>query len=114
MLEIIDDAINEALADEQAEREVKRAMESKVPYSAKPPVNNTVTIPLDDYLSLYCSTEKYCRLLALIAGMVEPCTYSDGIRLKNSESILEFLKYSEFDVYAGLLEHVEKERGGDL
>ena len=101
----IDRAITEAQAEETAEREVKRNMERNTPA----PVNN-VTISLDDYLNLYNSTDKYCRLLAIISGIVEPCTYSDGMRLSNSEEILDFIKFNEMHVYADMLTYTTKIR----
>ena len=69
----IDRAITEAQAEETAEREVNKSMER----NTSAPVNN-VTIPLDEYLSLYNSTDKYCRLLALIGGLVESCQAAEG------------------------------------
>ena len=111
----IDRAITEAQAEETAEREVNKAMESKaIERNTSAPVNN-VTIPLDEYLSLYNSTDKYCRLLAVIGGLVEYSEYrDDNITLKHEDDILKFLKYNEMDVYAEMLKHVSEERGEDV
>lgn len=109
----IDKAITEAQAEETAEREVKNFMERTTPA----PVKNMVTIPLDEYMSLYNSTDKYCRLLAIIGGLVEPCAYrSDKMRITDDEEILEFIKYNEMDVYAEMRKHTieNEERGEDL
>ena len=106
----IDRAITEAQAEETAEREVNKTMERKAPA----PVNN-VTIPLDEYLSLYNSTDKYCRLLAIIGGLAEYSEYRDDhITLNHEDEILRFLKYNEMDVYAEMLKHVSEERGEDV
>ncbi len=106
----IDRAITEAQAEETAEREVTKSMER----NTSAPVNN-VTIPLDEYLSLYSSTDKYCRLLALIGGLVESCVYRDDkIRITDGDEILKFLKYNEMDVYAEMIKHVSEERGEDV
>ena len=103
----IDRAITEAQAEETAEREVNKTMERKAPA----PVNN-VMIPLDEYLSLYSSTDKYCRLLALIGGVVESCEYRDDkIRITDGDEILKFLKYNELEVYTDMLAHLNK--GGE-
>lgn len=105
----IDRAITEAQAEETAEREVNKSMER----NTSAPVNN-VTIPLDEYLSLYNSTDKYCRLLAIISGNAEPCPYrTDKMRFTADEEILGFIKYNEMDVYAEMLKHVSEERGED-
>ena len=108
----IDRAITEAQAEETAEREVNKAMERKAPA----PVNN-VTIPLDEYISLYNSTDKYCRLLGIISGLVRVCAYrTDKIRITDDEEILEFIKYNEMDVYAEMCKHTieNEERGEDV
>lgn len=106
----IDRAITEAQAEETAEREVNKTMERKAPA----PVNN-VTISLDEYLSLYNSTDKYCRLLAIIGGLVKYSSYrADNITMDNEGEILSFLKYNEMDVYAEMLKHVSEERGEDV
>ena len=90
-------------------------MESKaMERNTSAPVNN-VTIPLDEYLSLYNSTDKYCRLLAIIGGLVKYSSYRvDNITMDNEVEILNFLKYNEMDVYAEMLKHVSEEMGEDV
>lgn len=110
----IDRAIAEAQADEMAEREVNNNMSSGYKNA---PTSNSVTISLGEYMSLYNSTDKYCRLLAIIGGLVEYSSYrDDNITLKREDDILSFLKYNEMDVYADMLAHVleERERGEDV
>ena len=110
----IDKAIAEAQADEMAEREVNNNMNSGYKNA---PASNTVTIALDEYISLYNSTDKYCKLLAIISGLAKYSAYrDDNITLKREDDILSFLKYNEMDVYADMLAHVleERERGEDV
>lgn len=105
----IDRAIEEAQADEMAEREVNNKMNSGYKNA---PASNTVTIALDEYISLYNSTDKYCKLLAIISGLVKYSAYrNDNIALEREDDILAFLKYNEMDIYAELLKHVLEERG---
>ena len=107
----INEAITEAQAEEMAEREVNNNMGDGYKNA---PLNNMVTISLDEYLSLYNSTDKYCRLLALIGRIIEPCSYTNaGMRIVYSEEILSFLKYNELEVYADMLKHIEDLKGGE-
>ena len=103
----IDKAITEAQAEEMAEKEVNEATTRAYKNA---PVSNMVTISLDEYLSLYMSMEKYCRLLSLISGIVEPSDYF-GVRLNNANEILDFVKYNELDLYVEILKHAEAHRG---
>ena len=111
----INEAITEAQADEMAEREVNKKMDS---IKAKAPIN-TVTISLDEYIRLYTSTENYCRLMALICNLVEPSSYKE-MRLKDEDKIIDFISYNEMDVYLTMLQRVdelkakEEERGEDV
>jgi hypothetical protein len=110
----IDDAILEAQADEMAEKEVNNACNC----TKKEQIKNTVTLSLEEYVDLYTSTEKYCRLLALICSLAEPATYKD-MRLHDEDKILDFINYNEMEVYNMILQRVadqrgEEERGEDL
>lgn len=105
----IDDAIKEALteaqADEIAEKEVNKSM-------MEPKVNNMVTLSLEEYISLYTSAEKYCRLLALVCSLSKPSDYREA-RLSDENKILDFISYNDLDAYMLIMAHVNelKERG---
>ena len=68
---------------------------------------NTVTLPLEEYLRLYNSSEEYSKTLSLIFTSLKPSKYDKlGVCLKDDQKILEFIANNNPCIFKSVLEDI--------